>query len=340
MSTTIREVAQAAGVSIATVSRVFTGKGPVNDDTRARILEAAERLSYVPHAGARSLITNRTDTIAVLLPEMHGEFFSELIRGIDRVSQERGFQLLVSSSHSDRAGLQAALRATWGRVDGLILMAPDIGPEGLDLEVPGRVPIVLLSAPGKAPGARATLAIDNFGGAAAMVEHLARRGHRRIAFVCGPEQNADARERRRGWRTTVQRLGLDGGPELEIPGDFREESGYRAGEALRSWPRLPDAVFAANDSMAIGVLSALREAGLSVPEDLALAGFDDIPIARYIAPPLTTVRVPILELGLTAVERLLDAIEGGAPRGRGRRAEVLPTELVIRHSCGAEGGRP
>jgi len=173
---------------------------------------------------------------------------------------------------------------------------------------------------------------DNHGGALAMVRHLAGLGHRRIALIRGPEENADARERLRGYRDALRAEGLPAAESLELAGDFSEESGYRAGQLLLTLKPRPTAVFAANDSMAIGCLFALRAAGVRVPDDVALAGFDDIPIARYLSPSLSSVHVPIAELGMRAMERLLHAVEN--KNEHERRRETVATTLVVRGSCG------
>jgi len=326
---TIKEVALQAGVSVATVSRVLNGKGPIREETRARIQEVADRLHYVPHGGARSLITNRTSTVGVLLPDIYGEFFSEVIRGIDQTASRNGYHLLVSSSHADRGEIQALLRAMRGRVDGLILMSPDVDALALRSHLLETLPIVLLNCPFEGT-ALDSIHIDNHGGAFAMVRHLAGLGHRRIALIQGPANNYDARERRRGYLDALAALGLADGP-LELAGDFTEESGYRAGRSIVAMTERPSAVFAANDSMAIGCLFALREGGLQVPHDVALCGFDDIPIARFTTPPLTSVRVDIGALGAKAMERLLDAV--ASDNGHERRQETLGVELVVRESC-------
>jgi LacI family transcriptional regulator len=204
------------------------------------------------------------------------------------------------------------------------------------------MPVVLINTP-QGDQRDASVLVDNFGGAGELVRHLVKCGHRRIAFIAGPEGNFDARERLRGFRTTL--AALRPGAECQIvAGDFTEESGYQAGKQIAAMSTRPDAVFAANDSMAIGCLFALREAGLNVPADIALAGFDDIPIARFVNPPLTTVRVRIAELGELALRRLVHAI--GHPDHRAEPAHVVPCELVVRESCcdstaaatAAEGG--
>lgn len=331
---TIRDVARQAGVSVATVSRVFSNKAPVREETRQKILAVAAELRYSPHWVARSLTTERTETIGVLLPDIHGEFFSELIRGIDLAARRRGYHLLVSSSHSERSEVETVLRTIRGRVDGLILMSPDLDAESLAAHLPPRLPTICLN--GRGNDLLPAISIDNYGGAYAMVGHLAGLGHRRIALLGGPRSNFDARERQRGYRAALADAGAAAEPELELHGDFSEESGYRCGWRIARLAQLPGAVFAANDTMAIGCLGAFREAGLAVPGRIAVAGFDDIPIARFTSPPLSTVRVPIDTLGHRAFDRLLQAMSSRTRLSDGAPAnETLATELVIRESCGA-----
>jgi LacI family transcriptional regulator len=335
MTVTIREVAREAKVSVATVSRVFTGKSPVREETRQRVRQVAERLHYLPHGAARSLITRRTMTLGILLPDLHGEFFSEVIRGIVLRARRSGYHLLVSSSHSDLSEIEATVSAMRGRVDGLILMSPDMEAGWLFARLPARLPVVLLNAAGDT-GPFETIGVDNCGGAFAMTRHLLGLGHRRIAIVRGPEGNRDASERLRGWRWALQDLPGGDVQGLEIAGDFTEAAGERAAAKIAAQDPRPTAVFAANDAMAIGLLAGLRELGVRVPEEVAVVGFDDVPIARYVSPPLTSVRIPIAELGARAVERLLHAVEnGGEPE---RTHETLATELVVRASCGAPAG--
>lgn len=332
MMTTIKDVARAAGVSVATVSRVYNGSALVKEATRLRVGDVAASLGYSPHGAARSLITSRTNTIGVLLPDLYGEFFSEVIRGIDQAAQGRGYHLLVSSSHHDRPALEAALRSMRGRVDGLIVMWPEMDADIAMRNLPAGFPVVLLNAPA-APDAFDVITIANFDGARAMVCHLLDLGHRRIAIIKGAQQNLDAAERFRGYRAALEEAGVAAGPELEVAGDFSEESGYHgASELLRRGVR-PSAIFAANDAMAVGALSALRESALRVPDDVALAGFDDIPMARYLDPPLSSVHVDISALGEHATRRLLEAMREKA--NHQHCSETLPTTLVVRRSCGA-----
>ena len=327
---TIRDVAKASTVSIATVSRVFNDSALVSEDTRARVVEVAQRLGYWPNGIARSLITNRTHTLGALLPDLHGEFFSEVIHGIDIASRERGFHLIVSRTSSSAQELTSALRSMRGRVDGLLVMAPDLDSESLKA-LTGNVPAVLLNPEARIPGVRA-VTIANREGAVEVVRHLHELGHRRIATICGPARNVDAQQRLEGWRDAMRALQLEPSPELVFRGDFTEHSGYEAAKRLLEAEPRPTAVFVANDYMAVGALGAFQDAGLSVPGDLGIAGFDDIPLARYLTPPLTTVRVDMLGLGQRAVHLLLEPpAENGDEEGR---LERLPTTLVVRSSCG------
>uniref|UniRef100_A0A832I6A9 LacI family transcriptional regulator n=1 Tax=Eiseniibacteriota bacterium TaxID=2212470 RepID=A0A832I6A9_UNCEI len=332
---TIRDVARASNVSIATVSRVFNNSPLVSEETRQRVVAAAASLGYWPNGIARSLITNRTHTLGALLPDLHGEFFSEVIHGIDLASRKKGFHLLVSRSSSDARELASVLRSMRGRVDGLLVMTPDLDAAATLEQVAGNLPTVLLNPEARIPGCD-SVSVANVEGATAVVRHLIGLGHRRIATITGPERNIDARQRREGWRAALREAGIDPDAALEVRGDFTEPSGYEAAlELLAREPR-PTAVFVANDYMAIGALGALQDTGVRVPEDLAIAGFDDIPMARYLTPPLTTVHVDMLELGQQAVHLLLDpdrAARAGAAEHR-----VLPSTLVVRSSCGGAPG--
>lgn len=327
---TIKDVAREAKVSVATVSRALNGGAGVTPATRGRVERVAARLRYVPMGAARSLVTRRTLAVGALLPDLYGEFFSELIRGIDLAARREGLSLLLSSSHGNAGEAAAALRALQGRVDGMLIMSPHVDAAFLQQNLSGAVPAVLLDC---APRARrcAHVGIDNFGGASMMTRHLLAMGHRELAFIEGPRGNHDARERRRGFEAA-----LAAAPRVAtryVQGDYSEESGYRAGERLLASQPRPDAVFAANDMMAIGCLSAFNEAGIRVPAEIALAGFDDIPIARYMHPPLTTVRVRIAELGQAALERLVQSMR--TPEPPGADATTLACDVVVRASCGA-----
>lgn len=325
-SATIRDVARAANVSTATVSRVLNGSETVAEPTVSRVLKVANELDYVPHSGARSLSTKRTDTIGVLLPDLHGEFFSELIRGIDAGTSAHGLHLLLSRSHGDPQEAAAVLRAMRSRVDAMLVMSPYADGEELSSALKGGVPLVLLNSSGGAGGRHPTFAIDNHAGAFAITGHLVATGRRRIAFIAGPAGNIEAAERLRGYRAALAETGRSG--EHIVQGDFTERSGIAATRQLLRSAR-PDAIFAANDMMAIGCLQALREADLQVPGDVAVAGFDDIPVARFVQPPLTTAGVPIAEIGRQALECCVAIIRGAEA---GDRHRTFTPQLVVRTS--------
>jgi LacI family transcriptional regulator len=329
MAVTIKDVARLAEVSVATVSRALNGHPRVTPETRERIQRIATELRFTPSSAARSLITRRTHTVGALLPDLHGEYFSELIRGIDLAARARGLHLLVSSSHGDAKEAAAALRAMHGRVDGLLVMSPHMDPNVLGSNLPHGLPAVLMNSD-PSDTTHACFRVDNRGGARTMVQHLVQRGHRSIAFIAGPEHNYEAQERLAGYREALHQW-LPGTPERVLQGDFTEASGEHAGKALAALRERPSAVFAGNDMMAIGCLSSLNQAGLAVPADIALAGFDDIPISRYVSPALTTVRVPIAELGTLALEELASSIE--KPDHPGGKQHTLHAELVARQSC-------
>jgi LacI family transcriptional regulator len=325
---TIRDVARASKVSVATVSRVFNNHPRVSEATRHRVAVAANRLGYWPNGIARSLITNRTHALGVLLPDLHGEFFSEVIRGIDMAARRRQLHLVVSSFSPSAEDLTSALRTVRGRTDGLIVMTPDVDASSALQRAAGTIPTVLLNPEVLVPDYDC-ISIANHDGGYAMVRHLMTLGHRRIATIMGPQSNIDSRQRLEGFRAALRDGNLPVLPELELQGQFTESSGYEAAALLLRLRPRPTAVFVANDHMAVGVLGALQDAQVRVPKDMAVAGFDDIPMARYLTPPLTTVHVDMLSLGQRAVQLLLDPREGGP------RREVMPTTLVVRASCGS-----
>ena len=320
---TIRDVARRASVSVASVSRALNGVDNVRSETRERIMAAVNELGYVPNAAARSLSLARAHAIGVVLPDLHGEFFSECVRGMDREASRRGYLLLLSNMHDDSEQSAMALRAMRGRVDGLLVMAPHIAPGSLEKALPQALPAVLINAPGEV-ASRPGLRVDNRTGAETMVRHLLDSGYRNLVHIAGPEGNVDARERADGFRDAMHRLA----PELPvriIAGDFNEESGEAAAHQIVRGTEPVDAVFAANDMMAIGCLHALRAGGRRVPEDIGVTGFDDVPLARYL--DLTTMRVRIAEIGARAVERLVDMLEGHGP---GINVELQEPDLIAR----------
>jgi LacI family transcriptional regulator len=316
---TIRDVARRAQLSVATVSRALNGFENVSEQARERIAAAVADLGYVPHAGARSLSLAHNNAIGVVLPDLHGEFFSEIVRGMDREASRRGYLLLLSNLHAGGEQAANALRAMRGRVDGLVVMAPHLSSEELAAALPKGLPSILINTR-DGSGQYAAIHLDNAAGVRAVVDHLASLGRRRLVHIAGPADNIDAQERQAAFREAVAAHGLDG---RIVPGDFEMESGEVAiAKLLRDGTGF-DAVFAANDNMAIGALEALRSAAKAIPADVAVVGFDDIPLARHLG--ITTVRVRIAELG----ERALQLLINGFTKGNGGD-ELHAPELVVR----------
>ena len=322
---TIRDVARRAQLSVATVSRALNGFDNVSEDARERVARAVHELGYVPHAGARSLSLARTNAIGVVLPDLHGEFFSEIVRGMDREASRSGYLLLLSNLHARAQQATMALRAMHGRVDGLIVMAPHLRAEELSAALPRGVSTILINTR-DGSGARAAIHLDNAAGARAVVDHLAGLGRKRIVHIAGPRGNIDADERAAAFREACD---AHGAQCAVMHGDFEEDSGARAVLELLDRGHGFDALFAANDNMAIGALLALRSRGISVPEQVAVAGFDDIPLARHVG--LTTVRVRIDELGERALARLIASL-GKDDSGD----ELHAPELVIRSTTATD----
>ena len=331
MAITIKQVALKAGVSIATVSRVLNDVGPVDERTRERVRNVAREMHYFPNALGRSLSRRRTDGIGLLLPDLFGEFFSEVIRGADQTAQQNHYHLVVSSSHANRAEIESALRMMRGRVDGLVVMSPNIEGHLLRANLPHSLPIVLLNCVVTEDDFD-SLNVDNEGGAYQMVRHLVNHGHRRIAIITGSGGNFEASERLRGYRRALEHGGADLDGSLEIEGTFSEASGYDAIRTILALPGRPTAIFASNDAMAVGALSGLRDAGMRVPDDMALAGFDDVPVARYLTPTLTSVHVSISDLGVHAIRRLIHAVR--EKNAHVRQHALVTTTLALRESCG------
>ena len=325
---TIRDVARRAQLSVATVSRALNGFENVSEAARERIAAAVAELGYVPHAGARSLSLARNNAIGVVLPDLHGEFFSEFVRGMDREASRRGYLLLLSNLHAGGQQAANALKAMRGRVDGLIVMAPHLGAGEVSEALPKGLPSILINTRAGA-GEHPSIHLDNAAGVRAVVDHLASLGRKRLVHSAGPTDNIDAQEREAAFRAAVAAHGVEG---RVVAGDFESESGEAAVRKLLADGIDFDAVFAANDNMAIGALEALRAEGKLVPHHVAVVGFDDIPLARHMG--VATVRVRIAELGERALQRLVDGF--GKDQGGD---ELHAPELVIRATADPKPNR-
>ena len=342
---TLYDVARLAGVSTATVSRVVHGQDRVREDTRIRVQRAIEELGYVPDGAAQSLSRRRKDVIGMVCVEREAQqydienmnllFYDEVLRGVEARIRDEEWSLLITFLQGANDPGFPRLESFSGKVDG-ILIGEGIVPDRFVERMAARVPVVIFAG---TPDERAAdvVTADNFSGSAAVVNHLIRdHGKRRLFFVNGPADSPDTRERR---------LALDhilrSNPDCQLIGShqgyYSVRSGEDAGAKLLAMPRaeLPDAVVSANDQMAIGILKALASAGIRVPEDVAVTGFDDIFPGSLCDPPLTTVHQPMRLLGERACARLLDRI---ANPGLPPTVELLPTELVLRSSCGCPAG--
>ncbi|MFZ6029827.1 MAG: LacI family DNA-binding transcriptional regulator [Chloroflexota bacterium] len=331
MKPTIYTIAAKAGVSIATVSRALNNGPRISEETRQRILQIARELGYQPSASARSLALNRTEALALILPQISGPYYSEFIRGAESVTRAHHYHLLIYSSF-DVDQEDALLRFLPTRTDGIIVGTYASQNAYIRRLYDRKFPFLLLGHPAPEGCTISTVRPDNEAGAYRLTRHLIERhGFRQIAFICGPDYRTHSRERQDGYRRALLESGLPLLPQYVAEGDFSEASGYAAAQQLLDLRDAPQAIFAGNDQMAIGVLAAINQCGLRVPEDLAVVGFDDIPAARYLQPSLTTVDLEIFDQGVKAIDLLLAHIcDPAAPV----QEIVIPTTLVVRRSCG------
>ena len=333
-SPTLDEVAVLAGVSRATVSRVVNDSPRVSPEARDAVLAAIAELRYVPNRAARSLVTRRTDTLALVLSEsdtmvFSDPFFASIVRGVSAAIADSELNLVLLSARDAREQEKVGRYARQGHVDGVILMSLHSDDPLPDILTAAGVPLVLCGRPYD-DRAVAYVDADNRGGATQATRHLLARGRRRIATITGPQDMNAGVDRYAGYRDALEEAGHPPAPELVAHGDFSEAGGARAmAELLERAPDL-DAVFVASDPMAVGALRALRAAGRRVPADVAVVGFDDAAIAATCDPPLTTVAQPLSDMTPLLTELLLRQIDGGAETVETR---VCPTRLVVRESA-------
>jgi LacI family transcriptional regulator len=331
-------------VSVATVSRVLNDYDDVSATTRERVLKLADELEYTPTAAARSLVTKRSYVVGVVLstgvdhPDIQHPFFQEVLVGLKRRLGTGGYDiLLLANEESGNAfGTYSYLqRCRHHRVDGVVLMGAEAGEPDVQKLARSTIPCVAVDL--DLVGRRTGFVIsDNARGAGLAIEHLHKLGHDRIATINGPTQTRVGMDRLVGYRQALERLGLPYRDDYVRDGDFYFESGSLAMQELLSLPEPPTAVFAASDLMAAGAIRAVEQAGLAVPADIAVVGFDDIQLAAMMQPALTTIRQNKLGLGSAAAEALLRMIErdGAPPPGI-----TLPVELVVRASSGGKRRR-
>jgi LacI family transcriptional regulator len=325
------DVAAAAGVSITTVSHVLNDTRPVSAELRRKVLEAVEATGYSPNIVARSLATQNTKLIGVSMSFLSNPFFGPLVSSIEDAARKEGFTLLLTDSHEDAKQelLQVQIMLD-RRVDGVILAPASADPEeGLDLLAKGRVPTVLIDR--FADSRFDEIGVENVEATASLVAHLVERGHTRIGFVSGLSGLSTTTERWEGYNLGLKRAGLRFERRLVHSGASGIEPAREAVKTLMRASKPPTAILPANNAMTVGVLRGLRDLGVRVPDDVAIAAFDDIAWADLMNPPLTAMAQPITRMGEAAVKRLLRRIGGytGAPK-----RIVLPAEFRHRHSCG------
>ncbi len=324
---TIREVSRLAGVSNATVSRVLNGTVPVSPEVTKRVLDAVRQLGYRPNAFARALVTNRSGGLGMAVNDVASPYFGLVIRGVEAAAEDAGMHLLISSGHADAAKERAALEFLADRrSDALIAHIEGLADEELLPYLQQETPLVVVGR--RIPGyEERSVYLDNEAGGYMATSHLLEQGHRHIAHVTGPYRFPDSRARRLGFERAMQEAGLRPDPELILEADFEEEGGYLAMQQLLGRAPQLTAVFMGNDQMAAGAFIALREAGLSIPDDVSVVGYDDVSLGRYLYPTLTTIRQPLEAMGRAAVRAVLALLNG--EEGVTNRFEP---ELIVRQS--------
>ncbi|MER5435372.1 LacI family DNA-binding transcriptional regulator [Streptomyces sp. NPDC002588] len=328
---TITEIARRAGVSVPTVSRVVNGRSDVSPRTRARVEELLREHGYRKRPAAPS--PARAALLDLVFNDLDSPWAVEIIRGVEEVAHAAGAGTVVSAIHGRSGDAREWMRNLRARAsDGVILVTSALEPTLHEqLRILG-VPLVVVDPTGSPALDTPTVGAANWSGGLAATEHLLSLGHRRIGLIAGPSRLLCSRARHDGYRAALEAAGLAVDETLVVPGDFHPESGFTGCNALLDLPEPPTALFAASDQMALGAIEALRRRGLRVPEDMSVVGFDDLPEVRWSAPPLTTVRQPLADMGKLAARTALRLARGERPDSP--RVE-LGTELVVRSSTAA-----
>lgn len=333
MNITIKDIAEKAEVSYATVSRALNGKYGVNPNTRARIISIANQLKYRPNAIARGLVKKQTYTLGLVIPDITNPFFPEVARGIEDGAQEAGYSLFLCNTNWEETKEISYLGLLQEkRVDGIVIAPITDRGAALEQVLSPNLPLVYVS---RAPHdtRRSFVTIDDSRGGYMATEHLIEQGYTSIGFIGAPEGSLTVDDRLEGFKLAFAKYGRQVEERYMLFGDFKRETGYNLIQRLISSGEMPRAVFAENDLLALGVIQGAREMGLAVPEDLAVIGFDDIPFASFPEVQLSTIGQPKYEMGKTAVEMLIAGLEAGLPVGgeNGRRV-ILEPELIVRRS--------
>jgi LacI family transcriptional regulator len=325
-------VANHAGVSIATVSRVLGGRGAnVREQTAQRVLASARAVGYRLNGAARALATRRHGAIGVVFSSLSGPYYAGVILGLEEVAQTLGQSVLIAATYG-RPDADDLVRGLATKVDGLVLFDRTIPDEAV-AELAAAMPVVLLARP--QVGSASTIRAENRASARALASHVVGHGHARIAFIGDPTSTPDAAERWMGYQEAMRDAAMRP-PLAPETCAFREGDGFRVAGLVLRRRQAPTALFCASDEIAMGACMAADALGLAVPDEVAITGWDDIPVARYLSPPLTTVRQPLAQLGARAAALLQVSIDGVPRPGQ---TATLPTELVIRASCGCPAGQ-
>lgn len=330
-STTISDVAEHAGVSIATVSRVLNGNTPVQADKVERVRRAIAELNFVPRPAARTLASRKTNTIGLVFSEIRGAFFSQLLKGVESQLHEGGYELLVYSTHTDRPRKRKPIGEH--NTDGVLVFTTSLEKEEIARLYRINFPMVLMHETPPDGMDIPVITVENKDGAAMLVSHLIEQhGRRRIVFLRGPEGHEDSQWRERGYREALARHDIPFDEALISTGDFDQDTAFSAMQKIIRDGIEFDAVFSGDDDASMGVYRAMKQAGRLIPDDVAVVGFDDVDFARYISPALTTIRAPIEEVGREAV-RQLTCLLNGQPANP---LTLMRTELIVRESCGCK----
>lgn len=327
---TIIDVAREADVSFSTVSRVVNGKGYISPKTRKRVMEAMTRTGYVVNRQARALAGGKHQVVGLLVPDLDTSYIGEILRGIDEELAAVSWDLMLYTTHRRKTRESVFVASlTQGMTDGLLMILP-MDPAAYTDSIRERgFPYVLIDY-GEEDDTGPSIGTTNRQGAIDAATYLIELGHRQIGFITGNQEMRCSRERLAGYRQALTDGGLVYDPDLVREGDFRQPLGYSLTRDLLDLPDRPTAIFASNDQSAFGAMDAIRDAGLRIPDDVSVIGFDDVPAASLAHPPLTTVRQPMAEMGRLATRMLLDSIAN--PGQEGTRID-LPTELIVRESC-------
>lgn len=331
-SVTIRQVAQKAGVSVATVSRYINQNAPISQEVAERLREVMAELRYVPHAAARHLASKKTLVIGLLLTNMNNDFFAPLLNGIESVIREHRYNLLVATYHADsRSDVPPPIGPH--NTDGMLVFADSLTDENLISLYESQFPVVLIHRSSPASVNIPSVTVENKAATHKLMEHIIHEHKkRRILFLSGPVHQEDSYWRETGYRSALEANGIPYDENLVLIGQFERDVAYQSlNEFLRNGKRVAfDSVFAGDDDAAVGVITSLKEHGYRVPEDIAVVGFDDLRLSAFLTPPLTTVSAPTETVGRIAAEQLFSLFDKQFPED----VTLLPTELIIRRSCG------